>query len=55
MVPGIMKENIAVKALNKHSPELPVRLLGKTGIKTPLLSMVTPFMVSTAAVISVPG
>jgi predicted aldo/keto reductase-like oxidoreductase len=41
MVPGIMKENIAVKALNKPSPELPVRLLGKTGIKTPLLSMGT--------------
>jgi len=41
IVPGIMKENLAVKALNKPSPELPVRLLGKTGIKTPLLSMGT--------------
>jgi predicted aldo/keto reductase-like oxidoreductase len=40
-VPGIMKENIAVNALRSSPPELPVRVLGKTGIKTPLISMGT--------------
>jgi predicted aldo/keto reductase-like oxidoreductase len=41
LIPGIMKENIANTALKASPPELPVRLLGKTGIKTPLLSMGT--------------
>lgn len=41
LVPGIMKGNTAVSESKTAPPELPVRLLGKTGIKVPLISMGT--------------
>jgi aryl-alcohol dehydrogenase-like predicted oxidoreductase len=41
LIPDIMKENIADTALKASPPDLPARLLGKTGIKTPLISMGT--------------
>jgi uncharacterized protein len=41
LAPGIMKENIAVLALKPCPVDLPLRLLGKTGIKIPLMSMGT--------------
>jgi uncharacterized protein len=41
LVPDIMKVNPVGSALRPSPPELPARTLGKTGIKTPLISMGT--------------
>jgi uncharacterized protein len=41
LVPGIMKETTIVSSSKTAPPELPVRLLGRTGIKIPLISMGT--------------
>lgn len=41
LVPDIMKVNPGGSALRPSPPELPARTLGKTGIKTPLISMGT--------------
>ncbi len=40
ILPGALKEH-SVNLLKPDPPELPVRVLGKTGIKTPLISMGT--------------
>jgi predicted aldo/keto reductase-like oxidoreductase len=39
LIPGAIKGNTISGILNAPIPELPVRILGKTGIKTPLISM----------------
>jgi len=41
LVPGIMRKNAVDSVLNTAPPELPVRVLGKTGLKVPLISMGT--------------
>jgi predicted aldo/keto reductase-like oxidoreductase len=41
LVPGIMKGNTHDSLAEKTPPELPVRILGRTGIKTPVISMGT--------------
>ena len=41
LVPGSLKLNIAKPLLETATSELPVRLLGKSGLKTPLISMGT--------------
>lgn len=39
IVPGIIRKTAAESVLKSTAPELPVRLLGKTGLKIPLISM----------------
>jgi predicted aldo/keto reductase-like oxidoreductase len=39
LIPGTIKGNTISSISNTTPPELPVRVLGKTGIKTPLISM----------------
>ena len=39
IVPGIIRKTAAESVLKSTAPELPVRLLGKTGLKVPLISM----------------
>ena len=41
LIPGTIKGYPSSASLNAASPELPVRLLGRTGIKTPLISFGT--------------
>ncbi len=41
MVPGALKNNLSLESRQKSIPELPFRVLGRTGIKTPLISMGT--------------
>jgi predicted aldo/keto reductase-like oxidoreductase len=41
LVPGIMKGNTSDSLLKTSPPELPVRVLGRTGIRTPVMSMGT--------------
>jgi len=41
LMPGLFKSEIAAKTLISSPDELPLRILGKTGIKTPLISMGT--------------
>lgn len=41
LVPRIMKENMPLSALKNAPPDLPSRILGRTGLKTPLISMGT--------------
>jgi predicted aldo/keto reductase-like oxidoreductase len=41
LIPGTIKGYPSSASLNAAPPELPVRVLGKTGIKTPLISMGT--------------
>ena len=39
LIPGAIKGNTLSGMSNNPVPELPVRVLGRTGIKTPLISM----------------
>ena len=41
LIPGTIKEYSSSASLNAVPPDLPVRVLGKTGIKTPLISFGT--------------
>jgi uncharacterized protein len=41
LVPRIMKENMSPSLLKNAPPDLPSRILGRTGLKTPLISMGT--------------
>jgi len=41
LIPGVIKGNTINASLDSVPPELPVRMLGKTGIKTPLISFGT--------------